>query len=238
MKELIDKYFENTLSDAEKMAFENSLATNQEFREEFEFQNKAQKAIHLKERNELKLTLKQIEAKQTKSDLKIIKKTIWPFVAAAMILILGTVGLYHFYGSNSDNQTLYASYYQTYPNVVSPLVRGENSQSNTQEAFNAYEANNFEAASLLFHQIKDKEYARFYEAVCYLELGKTEKAIVVFNQNTFTDEPIPFETYRKWYLALAYLKIDKKEAAKPLLLELIKTENSQKLQAEELLNKL
>ena len=79
-----------------------------------------------------------------------------------------------------------------------------------------------------FTNIKDKEYARFYEAVCYLELGKTEKAIDVFNQNTFTDEPIPFETYRKWYLALAYLKLDKKEAAKPLLLELIKTDNSQK----------
>ena len=90
MKELIDKYFENTLSNADKIAFENSLTTNQEFREEFEFQNKTQKAIHLNERNELKLTLKQIEANQSKSDLKIIKKTIWPFVAAAMILILGT----------------------------------------------------------------------------------------------------------------------------------------------------
>lgn len=131
---------------------------------------------------------------------------------------------------------MYLAYYQTYPNVVAPNVRGENKNNFKNEAFRAYDTEDYKEAIRLFSQIKNEEFAVFYSAVSYLELDENPKAIQILESGKFSDSPYPFETYRKWYLALAYLKTNQKENGKKILKELVESENPQKEKAMELLS--
>ncbi|MCP9770778.1 hypothetical protein EGI22_22975 [Lacihabitans sp. LS3-19] len=239
MEELIEKYFENTLTEQELKAFEENLRSNASFKEEFEFQKSLKQSIHLKERNELKSILKGFDNKNSDVRFEIQKNNkVWRFAAAAVVLILAAFGIYKYQTDGKNTQDLYLAYHQPYPNIVAPNVRGENTEGIKNEAFKAYEAENYQEAIRLFSQIKDEEFAIFYTAISYLELNENQKAIEILKSNKFSETPFPFETYNKWYLALAYLKTGQKNEAKTILEDLTKTDNPQKQKAQELLNEL
>lgn len=239
MEELIEKYFENTLTDQELKTFEENLRNDAVFKEEFEFQKSLKQSIHLKERNELRSMLKGFEEKSSISRFEVQKNNkIWKFAAAAVVLIFAGIGIYKYQNIEKNNQELYLAYHQAYPNIVAPNVRGENSEGIKNESFKAYESENYQEAIQLFSQIKDQEFAIFYTAVSYLELNENQKAIEILKSNKFSETPYPFATYSKWYLALAYIKTEQKTEAKLQLEALSKTNNPQKQKAQELLNEL
>lgn len=238
MNELIDKYFKGTLNADEQMLFENYLNEHADFKAEYEFQIQVRKAIHIKERADLKSMLQNIEAKQAISNLKVVKRSFWPFAAAAVLLMVAGFGIYQYFNNSVDSQKLYAANFQAFPNVIAPIVRGENYNSIQSDAFKAYDANDFEAAVMLFEKLEQKNYVQFYRGICYLELQNPNKTIELFENKTFENDPYPLETYRKWYLALAYLKIDNIDKALPLLKKLTTNDNAQKLKALELIEQL
>jgi tetratricopeptide (TPR) repeat protein len=232
-EQLLERYFENKLSQEEALLFQNYLDTDPSFAKEWAFQKNVKKAITLNERADLKQKLQSFET--PKSAKKWLSK--WS-VAASIAVVLGAG--YWFMNQSPDTIELYEDYYQSYPNVVAPNVRGENSDNIKSEAFYEYDNGNYEKSLVLFSKIyeTDKDdYALFYKALSQMELQKTTEAIATFKQfdlgknNAFT----PFV---KWYLALAYLKEKQQDKAIPLLKSLTENENPQEDQAQKLLEDL
>lgn len=232
-EQLLERYFENQLSQEEAILFQNFLETDPSFAEEFAFQKSVKQAITLNERAELKQKLQSFET--PKNNKKWLSK--WS-VAASIAVVLGAG--YWFMNQSPNHIELYEDYYQSYPNVVAPTVRGENSEDIESEAFYEYDNGNYEKSLVLFSKIyeTDKDdYALFYKALSQMELQKTTEAIATFKQfdlgknNAFTH-------FVKWYLALAYLKENQKEQAMPLLKSLSETENPQQEMAQKLLKEL
>ena len=234
MEDLINKYFEKTLTERELVEFNEKLETDTEFKAEFEFQKSVQSAIRSKERAEIKNLVASFEKPKQQSGW-------WKYAAAAVVVIIGGWVVFQQFLSKPNTSELYLSYYQIYPNVIAPNVRGESQENLKTKAFTAYDSGDYEMATQLFGELKTQireDYAVFYEGVSYLEINKPEKTIALFANKKFSNSNAQFEDYRKWYLALAYLKTDKTEQAVEILKGLSITENPQKEQALKLLDEM
>lgn len=228
-KQLIYSFFEKTLSFEEQQQFDLLMETDASFADEIIFQKNVKMAITLNERSVLKSKLQSFEPKKTKS--------FKSWYAAASILLICGLG---FYFSQNSSTSVYNDFYQTYPNVVVPTVRGENGTDIKSEAFFEYDNGNYKKSLALFSKIYNAEkddYALFYKALSQMELQKTTEAIVTFKQFDLSKNNA-FTPFVKWYLALAYLKKDQKENAMPLLKTLSQTENPQQEMARKLLKEL
>jgi hypothetical protein len=234
---LIEKYFEGQLSEDEKQVFNENLKNDEDFKMSFEFEKDVKDGIHFLERDSLKKMLKDFEEKP---QTKIIPLRNWFLLGAAATVVMG-ISLWLFFGNQASSEELYLSYYQSYPNVVAPIVRGDNTQDEKQRAFQAYEEEKHQIAQTLFHQIFEKtkeEYALFYESQCYFASGETQKGIQLLENFNFSNEKYPFKTQQRWYLALGYLKLKEVEKAKQNLQALIVYENPERENAKKLLKSL
>lgn len=230
-EDLVNKYFEHQLSEEEKVLFASLLQNNAEFAKEVEYQKKVKKAITLNEREALKQKLKSYETK-TK-----FRPVYW-FSAAVIILFLG--GLAWFQLQSSTPEKLYQEYYQSYPNVVAPTVRGDSEDNLQSDAFYEYDSGNYEKSLVLFSKIYADEgvdYALFYKAMSLMELKRYKDAISSFDQFKTADNNA-FTPFVKWYKALSYLKLNEKKKAVQLLKELAEKENPQQQMAKKLLTEL
>lgn len=228
---LIYKYFEQQLSEEEKVLFASLLQNDTAFAKEVEYQKNVKKAITLNEREVLKQKLKSFEAKPK-------FRTAYWLGAAVVILFLG--GLTWFQLQSTSPEKLYQEYYQSYPNVVAPTVRGDNERNLKSDAFYEYDSGNYEKSLTLFSKIYADEgvdYALFYKAMSLLELKRYEEAIASFDEFKTTDNNA-FSPFVKWYKALSYLKLNEKGKAIELLNELAGKENPQQQMAKKLLTEL
>lgn len=225
--ELLLAYFERPLSEEEQLLWEKWHKEDKTFADEVEFQKNVKTALHRHERTQLK---KQLVAFEQQGSIKLTYRKLWAASIAACLLV-GLVTW--FFMTSVSDEKLYAEYFQPYPNVVVPTVRG--GAAATNEALYLYEQDNFEGALLAFQKMDTLAFARFYESQCYLALNKPDKAIDLLENLHFADTN--FEVLKKWYLALAYLKIQESEKAKPLLEEVAAVENSQQRLAKELIEK-
>jgi len=228
---LINHYFEKLLSAEEQKQFDLLMESDVDFAKEVAFQKSLKKAITLNERAELKRKLTSFEPKKAK--VKSFK--IW-YAAASLFLIAGL----GFYFSQNSNTAIYEEFYQSYPNVVAPTVRGEQKEDTKSEAFYEYDSGNYEKSLALFSAIYESEkddYALFYKALSQMELQKTNDAINTFKQFDLNKNNA-FTPFVKWYLALAYLKDNQKENAMQLLKSLSENENPQQEMAQKLLTEL
>ncbi len=228
--DLLDKYFEGTLTARELEIFERLIKEDNKFAAAFEFQQNIQKAILLHERATLKRKLQVYERDSTKPK----KITWWGYAVASVIILIGAaiwVNLLF-----NPQEKLYAKYYQPYPNTVAPTVRGQQNETLKTEAFYAYDNGDYEKAherfSALYQQDKE-DYALFYQGVSLMELGRFKEAITLFgqypNNGLFTD-------YAVWYQALSYLKENEEHRARRLLETLSASQSPMRSQAIALLN--
>lgn len=216
--ELIDRYFENSLSPKEQFTFNSLLQTDEEFKSEFLFRKDLKKVLGVQQREELKDSLKDLEKKaSTSSRLSVIPKK-W-LVAASFALIL-SLGIWsvksYFFPSHS---AIYQEYYQASRNTIHPIVRGENVPSIEYRAFVAYESKNYHKAINLFNSVENPQspYIEFYKAMCYLSLDKTSEAIPLLESVAYSTDlsgkSIGFDEKSDWYLGLAYLDLNATEKA-------------------------
>jgi hypothetical protein len=234
MEDLINKYLEKSLTEKELLDFNQKLLIDPELKAEVEFQKSVKSAIHSKERTEIKSLISSFEKKEQKS-------LWWRYAVAAIVIIVGSWVVFKQFISKPSSSELYLSYYQTYPNLVAPNVRGEANDNLKTKAFAAYDNGEFELATQLFGELKgqiNEDYVIFYEGISNLEINKPEKTIVLFENKKFENSNFQLEDYRLWYLALAYLKADKKEYAKKILKEVSTTNELLKKQTLKLLDEL
>lgn len=232
-EQLLERYFENQLSEEEKKILQNYLDTDASFVEEFVFQKNVKQAITLNERTELKKKLQSFEPQ--KSTKNWISK--WS-VAASIAVVLGAG--YWFMNQSPDTIELYNQYYQSYPNVVAPTVRGESKTNMKSEAFYEYDSGNYEKAYELFSKLyttNKEDYALFYSSLSLIELNQHKEAIALMDAFD-SNKNNGFTPFFKWYKALSYLKLNEKEKAIELLQSLSENQNPQQAQAQKLLEDL
>ena len=215
--ELLENYFSRELTTEEQISFENLIANDDEFKEDFDFQLDLKEAIKNKERSKLKEKLHSYEAsinKKNKGGFNWSQLSI----AASIVLLLGIgwIGFKNISGVNYDD------YYNQYPNTVVNITRSDSDQTIERKAFVAYESGDLVSAIKYFNELKrDKsiEYLNFYLGQSYLKQNNFKKAIEYFEQNIEEDKVFVAESH--WYIALSYLKNKDKTSAKEHLEKLI-----------------
>jgi len=232
-EELVYKYFQKTIDSEELVEFERLLLEDYAFKKQVELERQTKEAIISIKKDELKHVLRQAE-KETSG-----KKRLPIFWAASIVIGLGFLTLFWLNGGDIDNKELYTAYFEVYPNIIAPPVRGSDSISEIQKDFMPYERRDFKSASTIFEQrFEDTNapYYLFYQGVSELELGHTNKAISILEKHkAYRDR---FESYSNWYLALAYLKMDDLEKSKILLSNIIAQQTYNHSKAKELLQQL
>ena len=169
---LINKYFENSLSEQERIEFDKLIATDETFRNEVEFRTDLKEAITNQERQTIKKELLGLESAPLKSKFK-----MWPF-AASIVLLLGVSAFWFFRNSSLNSQELFDSYFTPCQNVTKPIERGSTHSDQQTLAFMAYEQGDYTSAIELFSKLYDESnesYYLFYKANALLELKKPSK---------------------------------------------------------------
>ena len=120
---LIDKYLRGELTQEERQEFDTRMATDKEFAEDVAMmQNLGPVAEDMDDENFRELMAEfEAEAPTSTSSTNLWKNLL---VAASIFAVLGLAVFYNLTQPISSSD-LYENYYESYPNVVNPMVRGE-----------------------------------------------------------------------------------------------------------------
>jgi tetratricopeptide (TPR) repeat protein len=199
-EEWLERAIRNELSKDELLTFEQMLKEDADLKEQFIFEKKVQEGLHQTER----LRLKELFEKEEKRKLF----PLWIPWAAAALLVIGFSWFFWPAGPAGDH--LYTSYYQKFPNVVSPITRGEIQE---EDAFTEFEKGKYEDALVLLGKASG-DTAHFYQIMCLLELHKYEEAFEALKSQSYDSV---MDDYRLWYLSLMYLKNEDYDNAEQIL---------------------
>ncbi|RXR30163.1 hypothetical protein EQG68_12095 [Flavobacterium piscinae] len=234
MNELIEKYFENTLSAEEKVTWEENLKNDPEFKKEVEFQLEIKNAVLLAERQKIKNEIKQFELENFKPVFQLRKYFPYAAIFVAFISLL-----FYFSNQNQSTQSLYAKYHDPYPNTEISNTRNAYQKNSTiEQAFMAYDLNDFKKANDQFDKIlesSNEEYILFYKAICLMELNQHDQALKLFETTNWTAN---YLEKARWYQSLCYLKTNELKKAENTLEVLSNKQSFKKTEAEELLSEL
>ncbi len=227
---LIQGYFNHTLSDEELQQFQKYLEMSSDFKLEFETYKDLHLALKHHETETLKTHLKALE-----NDIPLTKthwytKPLWRY-AIASIIVIALCYTFFFRGS----EDLYNTYFDVYPNVYQPVVRGDTPTANNT-AFMAYEKSDFNRAVEAFGKSLESDNnsnIRFYYAMSLMNSGNITKA--QHELETLSTLDFKFKTETRWYLTLLYLKLENYDKAKGMLQELNKTNPQFKIEERKLL---
>jgi len=236
-EDLINGYFEGTLSDNELKTLESLLENDAAFTEDFEFQKALKSALKKEDRKNIKAIFSDLNQKNIASKTKVFNIRPW-LVAASIAILVGLGSWLLFFNSNTlDTDTLYATHFVPYENVVNPIQRGVEIENIKTKAFLAYENGEYEKALQLFEKANthsEDHYITFYEAIILMQLNKHEKAINLLNEYITNDGKLADRA--TWYLALSYLKLGKIKPCKTTLKTLIELNSFKTNEALNLLN--
>lgn len=231
-EELIALYFEGKLNSEQQVYFDELLRNDMGFKEELEFEQAVKTAIISTKKDNLRNKLHRLEPPKEK------KNYVFIGIAASIIIALGVFGLL----KNSQSFTgdeLYAQYFEPYSNIIAPSSRGDASKNEINIAFRYYDSKNYKIASEKFESLfasSETSYFLFYQAICELLIGNTDKAIKLLEQHKKYNDRLSNQT--DWYLALAFLKSNQTDTAKELLVKIIDNKSYNYESAQEILEKM
>ena len=239
--ELIDKYLFNLLSDAERKAFEDRVLNDKEFKEQFDFVKSLEKAIAYNEENTIREYLKsvdeelEIEKQDKRGIIFYLNLYKYPISIAAIFIVILTIWQPH----KLSNEKLYQNYLAE-ANIKMPndelsfeyfetLERGEVLKLKNytleesmlfEKAIGLIDGGDYISSKIILKKLNStKIEVAYYLSISELKTGEIISAInrlefLKENSNLFQDDI-------KYYLALAYIKMDKKNDAKELLKYLV-----------------
>ncbi len=243
----LDRYLRDEMSDQERRTFEEQLSTDDALTEELALHRDAMEGIRLDGSQELKKRLQAVEAELANPDSVVVDKketnrrflVTWIAIAASLltVLLLG----YLFVPTTSSPEELYVAYYQPFPNLINPAQRSTevNEKTVLEQAMRAYDEQRYDQAITLFEQgdaLATPGYT-FYTGASYLGTGQPERAIPLL-ERVVQDRTGLFYEPGLWYLALAHLKTDDPEAARPYLQTLTEQEGDYTEEAQKLLEEI
>jgi tetratricopeptide (TPR) repeat protein len=237
---LVEKYFDSELSADEINFFQARIERDESFKALVQREKIIIGAIRsqglLDNLQYLKSVEEKIQGNQAHPSFSNVKR--WYYYAAAAVIgfLIAIISLFPMQQSSDE---LVADYFQPYPNVFEPTVRGSNTATNRTAAFQAYEQKNYEKAAQEFKvllQEKKEPGLLLLLGNSNLMLDKTQEAQENFV--TLIQEFDDLDLQAKWYLSLCYLKNGDRENARKMLKELGDMEVSYASKAKELLEKV
>ena len=245
--DLIERYFNNSLSDKELVLFEEKLASDSLFAEEVQqfgvVFNALKKARVEKLEAQFISYEKEYNSSGKRYNFRNLKRRKATGSIVLWILFIGftiQTSLYFSTSCSSKNVGLFANYFEVYPNVLSPVKRTINDENFVLDAMKYYDAENYVSAIEAFDKLLLKSDSRneilFYKALALMTEGDYLTAKIQFELMNI--ESGVFVNQRNWYLALVFLKLEKHNKAKMLLKEVVADSSSFSIKASSLLNEL
>ncbi len=228
----IERYFNNDLTDEERLAFEERLKTSSSLREwvgiykDLNLIDDEEEWIHFKgdptvlkkeaalfkdpETKVFSDQLKKWRQEQEKETPKIKRYWLRPLITSAAAVLLIAVFLLYPKGEN------FSSLYDQYDNwndLPSLTVKGDNEDAVIQLE-RSFKAKNYQdvierAQDLLETSNNTTSQIRLYQGVSYIETASYDKAIMTFDTLIQSDAIDSHKGY--WYKALVFLKQEQKE---------------------------
>lgn len=202
----IQDYIEGTLTQEEILAFENQLHIDSDLRTMVKLQREVHDILNSRINStevELRNTLAEVELKTRYGAVRnvINFKKIISIAAVFLVISFGTLW---FYKTNEN------SIYEL-PIMQSEIVRGELSNSSYEDAVLLFNTSKYNEAQLILKELISKDSTviqyQYYYGLCFIGDHKWDAAIsslheVANGESIFADDA-------KYYLALAYYKLDK-----------------------------
>lgn len=248
--DLIERYYRGLLDDTELQDFRKRENDDKDFADKVKayteilggleyYVNQKDFADTLQE---WEREIKEQPKKKHVDVVPLYRKNAFWLAAAAVAGLVVVSAVFLFRSTPPDPVALYEGYYQPYPNVFDPTVRGDaDTVSLTRKAFQAYNAEDYTTAATCFRELMatgdeiEKDNARLYLGNCYLSLDSAAAARDILTE---IDEQSHVANQAKWYLALAYLKLRDPERAREVLIELKDQPNSYQHKANQLLQEI
>lgn len=168
-----------------------------------------------------------------------VKFKLLRVVSIAAVLII-SFGFWMIFSSSPSSEELFAEYYQPYEVFYGQTRNSEKDIKKLEiDAIKLYKNKMYNEAVIKFQTLLSSgstEKIKLLYSITQIELKDYENAIL--NLEEIIQTNVEYVIEAKWYLALCYLKIDKKDKAKTLFEELALTPGYYKNSSEELLEDL
>jgi predicted Zn-dependent protease len=211
-----EHYLANEMTSEEKITFENQLKNDSSFSESFTlYKETTQFLAHKfsKEKAEFNQNLKSIAAQHftTKKETKVIAFKPWYYAVAATIVVV--IGMWMM----MQNDPSYSDFNQ---HETAIFVERSDSNENLRLAQEAFNRKDYPKAVEAFDKIQDvrKPELQFFYAISLIETNNYAKAELFLDQLRSGNSV--YKDRATWYLALSYLKQDKREDCKLMLNEI------------------
>ncbi len=242
---LIEDFLAGELTGEDLKQVEERLENDAAFREKYQLEKLMVEGIRHASQKDLLEKLKRLEERLPKvqegsKPIPLYKRwSTYVAVAASIGLLLAAFLLWPREATN--NEALYMTYYEPYPNFSPVNVRGENPAelSLEEQGLLAYEKPDYEVAAeklTLAYRQNPKPETGFYLAQSLLALERTQESLQLLNRLAADEGDL--EEMINWYRALAYVKLGKLRSAKTLLQKISAGDNFKHLEAQELLEQI
>jgi hypothetical protein len=219
----------NDLSDEEATLFDFNLATDDDFRKEYEVFSqlfstmKDEKAKNLRSKLDSIYNEMYVTKKETKM-IQLIKQNWYSVAAAVAVLIM--IGAYWFSGLNQQawNEQLYDNYYQEDEVFVNTRSEANFDVDVLHLGMEFLEKKEFSAALTEFNKLPASITANYYAGVANMELNKHQVAVSKFDY-VIDDYLNLFYDQAQWYKGLCLVKLEKKSEAIELFNQISNTES-------------
>ena len=204
---LIDDFLAGRLDAKGKVEFQQRRL-DPEFEAELDFYQSLKNTQVDAGRSHLRSAFEEWDREQPKVPSHRKIRTAWAIAATAVILI--GIGLMIFVRPEPTLDNLYATYYQSYPNLIDPLQKGDSNDAVSISQY--YELENYENALAL----TPDSIQLFYAGLSFLATDQIDRATSCF-EVIVVEEAHRFQKAAQWYLALSYLRNEELNKARSIL---------------------
>ncbi|OEK07056.1 tetratricopeptide repeat protein [Roseivirga misakiensis] len=239
--DLIDRYFSNELDKNELKDFNDRLANDPEFNQEFQEVKAVKLAVKIEARKELKSLFTDIEDSLTKelptNNQTAMKRVLT--VAASLIILISAS--YLLIGSGQPSpKDVFTEYYVPYTNL-NGQTRGEavDRESLNFQAYSAYDQGNYALAIERFESLLEVEKTAenyLFAGIANIEVGNYESALE--NLNSTLNNFATYKEQAKWFIGMTLLGADKEHEAVSALASLALNKNSYQIKSKNVLKSL
>lgn len=247
----IDAWLRGELTKQSSEEFHKSMEENDELKKEAGLFQDIVVGLRAYDEETLRKRFKNLGRLQDEQKRKQLKLYTFSAIAAIVVLLI-SVGI--FIKSNvsrsvlNQEQTaevLFHKYFQAYPVSSDNMLRGSAAAKKTDnasaDAMRYYDVENYKEASKKFALalIQNPSAANdiFYLGISQLATNQTEPAIHSFLKLESLNQPL-YADHVKWYLALGYLKENKKDKVRHYLKQLIDSQSTYSGPASELMHEM
>lgn len=214
--ETVEAYIIGDMTQEETAEFESRLALDAQLRSELEIMRESILAVEL---GAFESSISDIAENYDRNNPSIGKKprTGWKFISLAAA-IAALISLFFIFDiATPSNEKLYAEYFKEDPGL--PVAMGANSSYDFSDAMVDYKAEKYELAiakwTTLLADDPQNDTLNYFIANSLMNSDQIEKAIPMFQQVAKNSES-RFKDKAQWYLALAFVHQNDREALSKL----------------------